>query len=88
MIGNDLAGRLTVTTPTTDDSGATLPATVRWVSQVDLPWMSCRSQVSSSSTVVDAEGRTLRPFREGDRQVVSTLELVAGYWTVVAGSVR
>jgi len=85
MIGNDLLDGWTVTgTETTDDSGATFPATGPMVYRLgsDSPW-DVVSQLCEQfiDVVVDAEGRTLRPFVKGTAGVASTLELVAGYST-------
>ena len=85
MIGNDLLDGWTVTgTETTDDSGATFPATGPMVYRLgsDSPW-DVVSQLCEQfiDVVVDAEGRTLRPFVKGRQGVASTLELVAGYST-------
>ena len=69
MIGNDLLDGWTVTgTETTDDSGATFPATGPMVYRLgsDSPW-DVVSQLCEQfiDVVVDAEGRTLRPFVKG-----------------------
>lgn len=85
MIGNALLDNWTVTgTETTDDQGTTFPTTgpMTYRLGADSPWdvvlQSCQRHID---ILVDAEGRTLRPFVKGTVGDPSGLVLITGYST-------